>query len=161
MSQGGQLGSREWDQIAGAAGVVGGGLVIVLGRRLDFGAWTNPGPGMMPVLLGVFVVGLSAALWIGSIRRTEAAAIAGASPWSSVRWRPVVLTLAVLLAYSVLLDTLGYVIDTFLLLIVLRRVIEPPRWITTVFTAVLVTTVSYGLFVKLLQVQLPRAAWGF
>lgn len=161
MSPGGRLGSREWDQIAAATGVAGGALVIALGRRLDFGAWNNPGPGMMPVLLGVFLAGLSAALWIMSRRRAGGAAVPGESPWAGAHWRPVVSTLAVLLAYAVLLDTLGYVIATFLVLIVLLRALEPPRWSTTVLTAAVVTAASYGLFVTLLHVQLPRGAWGF
>lgn len=160
MSPGGRLGSREWDQVAAAIGVAGGMLVIALGRRLDFGAWNNPGPGMMPVLLGVFLAGLSAALWIMAARRERSAA-AAAGPWSAARVWPVISTLAVLLAYAALLDTLGYVVATFLVLIVLLRVLEPPRWSTTVLSAAVVTAASYGVFVRLLQVQLPRAAWGF
>jgi len=161
VSPDGRLGSREWDQIAAAAGAAGGVLVIALGRRLDFGAWNNPGPGMMPVLLGVFLAGLSAALWLMARRGAGSGAVPGASPWSAARWRPVVSTLAVLLAYAALLDTLGYVIATFLVLLVLLRVLEPPRWSTTVVSAAAITAVSYGLFVRLLQVQLPRGAWGF
>ena len=151
-------GARAWDQVAAAAGVTGGVLVIVLGRRLDFGAWNNPGPGMMPVLLGLFLAGLSAALWIMTARREPSA---DPQPWVAARLWPVLSTLAVLLVYAALLDTLGYVVATFLVLIVLLRVLEPPRWSTTVLGAAVVTAASYGVFVRLLQVQLPRAAWGF
>ncbi len=155
------LDSKAWDQIVGVVGIVCGVLVLVLGRRHAFGAWTNPGPGMMPVLTGVFIAGLSATLWATSFRRSRHTDIVGASPWSAARWRPVISTLAALLAYAALLDSLGFVVATFLLLIVLLRALEPPTWTTTVLSAALVTGASYGIFVKLLQVQLPRASWGF
>lgn len=158
MSAGTPLG---WDEIAGAAGVAGGALVIALAWRLDLGAWNNPGPGMMPVLLGVFLAGLSATLWIVSRRRAQPAVASGPGPWSGARWRAVLSTLVVLLIYAAVLDTLGYVVATFLLLIVLLRVLEPPRWAVTVLTAAVVTAASHVLFVRLLDVQLPRAVWGF
>jgi putative tricarboxylic transport membrane protein len=161
MNRRGTLDARAWDQIAGAAGVTLGALLGVLGWRLGFGAWNNPGPGMMAVLTGLFIALLSATLWIVTLRRTGHPDGMGASPWASAHWGPVLATLGALLAYAALLDTLGYVVATFLLLVVLLRVLEPPAWSSTVIAALLIAVASHALFARLLQVQLPRASWGF
>ena len=77
------------------------------------------------------------------------------------RWKKLVLILAILFSYALILDKLGHVISTFLLLFFLFRFVEAQRWIVTIVGSLIVSLVSYGVFDKWLKMQLPKGIWGF
>jgi putative tricarboxylic transport membrane protein len=119
------------------------------------------GPDFYPrIALGVTAL-LSAVLVLegvlAGLRPAEPAA--GARP----NYRLVVETFAIFFLYVGLLPELGFRIATFLFLIVLQAVIEPPRsrlrWLAINLVALVTTLATYLLFERYLSVLLPRGRW--
>ena len=72
----------------------------------------------------------------------------------------VMAALVSLFAYSLVLNTLGFIIATFLLVGVLFRLGESRRWWTLVGMSALVTFLAYLVFGILLHVYFPRSSIG-
>jgi hypothetical protein len=69
---------------------------------------------------------------------------------------------ASLFVYVALLEWLGFAAATFLLMLVLFRMMEPYRWTTVLFFSLLTMGSAYLFFVVLLDSRLPRGSlWGF
>jgi putative tricarboxylic transport membrane protein len=75
----------------------------------------------------------------------------------------VLLVFAVFGLYAVLMPGLGYRLATFLFVMALQPLIEPPKgakgWLAVLATALITTVVTYILFERYLQVLLPRGRW--
>ena len=130
--------------------------VAIGGWRLQFGEWKNPGPGFIPVLSGILIFLLSA-LWLvmtlvkkwGMGERK----IFFSEPGSSLK---VILSVLALVFYAILLDRVGFMISTFVLLIFLFRAIEPQSWKISIAMAFIVTFFCVFCFQVWLQVQFPE-----
>ncbi|MDP3910912.1 MAG: tripartite tricarboxylate transporter TctB family protein [Gemmatimonadales bacterium] len=151
---------KRWDERVSVIGVVLGVLVVVAALRMPLGAWSSPGPAFLPVGAGVLLVVLCLAYGINAWRNTEPEYSRKPSPWVIEHWRRAVSVMFALLVYALLLDTLGYLVATFLLMVVLLRVLEPPGWPMTFLAATLITAVTYIVFGKWLMVQFPRGIFG-
>jgi putative tricarboxylic transport membrane protein len=68
----------------------------------------------------------------------------------------IMITLAILFFYCVALVYVGFLIATFLFMVLLLRCIEPQRWTVILITAFLTSICSYILFEILLKAQFPR-----
>jgi len=75
------------------------------------------------------------------------------------KWKKLVLILVILLGYAFILEKLGYILSTFLLLSFLFRFVEAQRWLVTIAGSLMVSLVSYGVFDKWLKMQLPKGIW--
>ena len=71
-----------------------------------------------------------------------------------------VIVLFVLFMYSLSLVYLGFLITTFLFMILLLKFLEPQRWTTTLMIAFLTSISAYLLFEIFLKVQLPKGVFG-
>ena len=69
--------------------------------------------------------------------------------------------LAVLFGYSLFLDTLGFLVSTFILLLMLFRFVGPQKWVVAVGGSALASIASYVVFELWLKTQLPRGILGF
>lgn len=76
------------------------------------------------------------------------------------RWPKVVLTLVFIFVYGLLLEPLGFLLTTFLMMGFLLRLIEPQRWRTVIAGAVLSALGSYLIFQVWLEVELPKGFLG-
>ena len=118
--------------------------------RMPLGTPSAPGPGMLPLALGLTVAALAGA---ALLQRPPAPA--------AIARRRVALAAALLVLYPVLLPRLGFGTTTALELFALGRVIapEPPTRLAafSVASSILATV----LFRRLLAVPLPAGPWGF
>ena len=64
--------------------------------------------------------------------------------------------IAGIIAYAVLLDTLGFVVCTFLLVAFYLKVIAARRWLVSLCFAAAVALTSHFFFDVLLKAELPR-----
>jgi len=136
-------------------------LVCLGGLKLGFGSFHQPHAGFMPFLAGL-ILGLLALIdMISGIVNQWKEEKEDKQIWGNIHWRKLLLTLALLFIYTILFNTLGFIIATILLLFSLYRVMEPrPLWI--VLTASVVTTGLFYLGFKIgLDSQLPRGFLGF
>ncbi len=135
-------------------------LVCVESYRLPLGIGSlhDPGPGFFPFWAGVIMGVLSVLAYLKALR-TKGEDI---GPWySQEKWKKVLWILVVLVAYAFVLERVGFVVSTFLLLFVLFRVVETQRWGLAIGGSLAVTILSYGIFDRWLRLQLPKGFWGF
>ncbi len=126
--------------------------------RLDVGGLHTPGPGFLPFYAAILLGVLALISLIQTLKKTEGPAT---EIWGGVRWFKLVFMLAALFIYVLLLNLLGFVLATFLLLLVLFRVIEPYGWKMVLISSLLTITGTYFFFVVLLESRLPRGLLGF
>ncbi len=132
--------------MAAAVLLLGAVAVLVEGRGLPFGAVAAPGPGFFPRALAVAVVA------------GRASAAPPAMPGARFRLGAVV---GVLFAFTAVLDWLGFAAATFLLMVVLFRVVERHRWTIVVAESAAAAAACHVLFKMWLGVRLPPGPWGF
>jgi len=129
--------------------------IYVFWSSLKYGVGTpvKPGSGLMPMLASLLVFCLSAGLLIKEMLRTgrqrgkEDAAGLGryAKPASLV---------AGIVAYSMLLDVLGFITATLPLLFLMFTITEPRKWRGNLLMSAVITLVTFAFF-RILQVDLP------
>jgi putative tricarboxylic transport membrane protein len=147
---------RNWSDIIGSLILIIIGTSVVVGSiRLRIGTPTNPQPGFFPFLGGVILVGLSLILlaygWRGHGKRIEA--------FGEIR-RPAILVMA-MAGYVGVLDHLGYVPATFLIALVILRVLGVKSWKVLGLASVLLAGGTYLLFARLLGIELPAGILEF
>lgn len=130
---------------------------MVGGLRLGVGYLFSPEPGFFPFVAGCGIAALALAQL--SIRAADD------SEGSPYKWpRAVGLGLA-LLAYTLVLEAVGFVVATSLLAVAVMRLSHPQPWLKTILISVSVAAVSYVLFCLILHVDLPTGTllqllWG-
>jgi len=137
------------DRGVGVAALLGGVLLAIAGWRLDPGTSKLPGPGFFPLLIACTMSGLG--MWLLFRPGSEEKSV---SPESS-RWTAFAIALASILGYTMVLNELGYLVSTFVLLVVQLRWVEKQRWSTSLWTAAIASAVSLVVFRVLLKVPLP------
>jgi putative tricarboxylic transport membrane protein len=120
-------------------------------RLLPFGAVRNPGPGFFPWWVSL-ALGLLALVQLGN---TFLGRQALRPSGEGERFLKVLGVLAVLTGYALALDTVGYPIATFVLVLFMLRVTEPHPWPLALGIALLAAGGSYVLFALWLAVPLP------
>lgn len=136
-------------------------LVCMGGLKLGFGSFQRPHAGFMPFLAGLILGLLALADLISGIANQWKEEKEDKEIWANIHWGKLFLTLALLFIYTVLLNTLGFIIATILLLFFLYRMMES-RALWIVFTASVVATGLFYLGFKIgLDSQLPRGFLGF
>jgi putative tricarboxylic transport membrane protein len=130
--------------------------------RLKLGSLSEPGPGLMPFLLGILLSIFSLSLLLRSLKKhpTGSKDSRGESPWAGVDFKKVVLIFMALVCYAFLLESIGFVLVTFLLLLLLFKIVEPRKWVPALVASTLIAAVAYLLFVTILGVDLPSGVLG-
>ena len=138
------------------------GILICLGSaRLTLGNPRNPGPGFLPFITGAILAGLSLIVFLQSRRSDESRE--AAKPFLSDRKlaTKALLTLIALLAYSIAMEYLGFLVSTTLFIAFLLAVVEHHKWYVVVLGSLLASGLSYTLFEILLQSPLPKGIFEF
>lgn len=120
--------------------------------HLGLGHWRKPGAGFLSfwsgVALGILALVVLFQSWklkgVGGESRTKAS------------WRGKIICFLSLLAFILLLNTLGFILTSFLFIAFLIKVVERKSWLTAGLIAFAVALASYGLFEICLQTQLPK-----
>lgn len=120
-------------------------FVTIFSYKLRLGSFHNPGPGLMPFIIGIFLLIISFYLLIRSLfeRRIEDKTVYKAQ--GKKDFRKIGLVLVSLFTYAFLLETLGYLIVTLLFFILLFRSMGN-RWRTVWVASVLTVLLTYFVF---------------
>lgn len=126
--------------------------------HLGLGSLRKPGSGLLPFVascfLGLFSVVVFLQAQLGKPKPEE-------KIWPNRDgWLKVILVFLILLAYALALEKIGFVLDTFLLIFILLKTIEPQSWIKSIAFSLLVTVSSYITFNVWLKVPLPSGLLG-
>jgi hypothetical protein len=119
--------------------------------RVEIGTFLEPGSGFVTFGVGLALCALSVALICRGWKIRES---------QKSHSRRVILALASLFIYSLVLDTLGFVVATFFLVGILFQSGQPRRWWWLVGTSAMVTFLAYLIFGVFLHVYFPRGFLG-
>lgn len=136
-------------------------LFICMGSiKLSLGTIHSPGPGFFPLMAGAILGVYSLILFVQSFRKIENDK---RNPfWANVQgglkmfW-----VLLALFVYIIGMDYLGFFCSTILFLGFLLRVIGGRKWLLTIILSLSGAAISYGIFQRWLDVQLPQGVFGF
>jgi len=138
--------------------LLGAVAALVEGRGLPFGTIAAPGPGFFPRALAVGLAGVAAVL----VARAMVAGRADVTPLAAAGGRiRLAGVVGALFVFTAVLDSLGFVVATFLLMAALFRVVERHRWTIVVAESAATAVVSHLIFKTWLGVRLPPGPWGF
>lgn len=120
--------------------------------HLGLGHWRKPGPGFFSFLAAT-ALGCFALILLFHASKPEENR--GLSP-KQISWRGKILCFLSLFVFILLLDTLGFILTSFLFISFYLRVVERKGWRTAILTGVAIALASYGIFEICLQSQLPK-----
>jgi putative tricarboxylic transport membrane protein len=150
------------------ADVITGIVLLILASGVISGAWQmpqsatfGPGAGFLPLWIGVILAILAMILLISAWTRQPTGKDAvspfpGRKPLLSI-----IGVLGGLAVYILLIEILGFLVDTFLYVTFLLGVVEHERWQRTVSVALFTTVGLYVVFQVLLTISLPKNIFGF
>ena len=134
------------------------GFVVFESRQLSFGTFRVPHTGFFPKILVGLLLLLSLSCLVQTLRATETERPADKIPTEG--WIRIGATLTTLVGFALVLEWLGFLLSTFLLMVLLLRAIEAPKWSKVIIVALATAVVSYILFAWLLGVPLPAGVLG-
>jgi len=119
----------------------------------------QPGPGFFPFTIGLLTGVLALIALFQSIgERKERSATPRQEPF---RWWNIVVILGALMAYTLSLEKIGFLINTFLFMVLLLKVVEPQTWKRAILGG-LITAIACDLaFNAILGAQIPSGMLGF
>ena len=151
---------KRSDAIAHIFLVAFGMVLSLMALKLGLGAMSDPGPGFLPFYTGV-LISLLSLLNLGRLTRLKRVNEDPAAISPALNYKRAVYVVLILLFYSILLEKLGYLITTFLAMLLLFSIYERKRWWIAATGSIVVTVITYVVFYVLLKVQLPEGVWGF
>ncbi len=133
-------------------------LICVHASGLGIGKLSDPGSGFVFLFSGL-VIGIFSL--VGFVLSLREKGDGSSSSFKNVHWGKLMLTLSYILLYGVLLERLGFILATFLLLGLLLRTIEAKRWYVILAVALGGAWGTYAIFEVWLHSRLPRGFLGF
>jgi putative tricarboxylic transport membrane protein len=127
-----------------------GVVALVTMIQLPFGTIHEPDSAFFPVLLSLLLIVLSLVV----LARSILSKLTGPRLWGD-QWQKLVPSVAALVAYAFLLKSVGYVICTFCILILVGK-LEKCSWKATLLISVACTFLSYSVFRWYLKSPLPQ-----
>jgi hypothetical protein len=138
---------------------------LAYGIRYPMDTLATPGPGIFPRAAGALVAALAgwqvvrAALALKAHRSEEARppgpAAAHDPPRDADEWKPI-LMVATLVVYLLVVNGLGFLVSTGIVVIACSKLMATPGWRTPVLLALGAAISCYVLFEVWLKVPLPR-----
>jgi len=153
---------RKHDLISSAVWFFMGLSILFSSPSFGLGTLSVPGPGFMSFIAGAIICVFSAVTFLGALfSKNEEATV---HLWTKLNYFKLVSVLVLLLAYIFLVDTLGFIISTFLLVFLLMRFQGSLGWFQSLLGALLTTICCYFIFDFWLKTSLPKGviiSWVF
>jgi len=136
--------------------------VFVESLRMEIGTVKMPGMGFMPFGASALLGMLSIVLLVKTIARKRQVGTAGVSV--ALLGKKALMVLIAVIAYSMIMPTIGYLIGTFLVMTFLYWLLEQNGvrgFLRGMVLSLLTTTLSYYLFAVLLNCPFPAGILSF
>jgi putative tricarboxylic transport membrane protein len=150
---------KQYDFVPGLFFLIIGIVIAVESIRLRLGNFGKIDVGLIPFLISILIISMSTLILL-TTRSIRAGLIGFRDLFSGIDLRSIVLITIYLAGYAVLLEILGYIVVTFIFLGLSLKTISPMKYKTMIITTLLVTLVSYFIFILALDVQLPSGILG-
>ncbi len=150
---------KLYDQTSGLFWLLVSIAVFVESIRLGIGDLHNPGRGFLTFGASGIMGILALILFVqASLQKKE---VEREPLFAGKMWKRIVLVLTVLWLYSWAMPTVGYLISTFVLMVLLFWVLERKKFGWVLASSVLSTLLTYFIFSKWLNCQFPDGFFGF
>lgn len=120
----------------------------------------GPGPGFVPMSLGIFMAVLSV-IWLGQIYTRPVASLGKLEIPSPRSLGRVACVIGSIMIFAGFVDTLGYQLSMFALLVFLLMGLGRQRIWVTALVSIAGSFGIYYIFTELMQVSLPTCSVGF
>lgn len=135
-----------------------GGAFCISSLHLGLGKANDPGPGLIPLGTGALLILFS----LGTIAESHLKkAKEGEMIFKNKRWRMVLGMIASIFAYASVLNILGFLPATFLLLAGLFRASGVKSWKGVFFASLVTTGIAHLIFNYLFHCNFPKGVVGF
>ena len=151
--------SKHKDVIGGLFWLGVGLLLSLWATRYSIGSLILPGPGSLPLVLGLILILLSIILIARGILSSRVTG-RDSPPLLLTGWKKGVYTVVILLLGAFFFERLGYLLTFFLLIVFLMRGAGAQSWKRTVLVAICSALGVYLVFVRLLEQPLPLGLLG-
>lgn len=148
------------DQWSSAALFFLGLLVAYISISYGIGSIHSPGTGFMPFYTGVTICILAGGVFTEATLSGKKG-IKWNNPFAKLMWWRPLIALAALMVYVMLLNTLGFLLDTVFLVGFMLRAFQPYRWFVVVLGAILTSVITYLVFKVCLETALPSGVFKF
>jgi putative tricarboxylic transport membrane protein len=134
-------------------------FILFFSRNIGLGEFRAPGPGLMPFLVGLFLLLISLYALVQLLSKRSDREGASTREGSVIHFRKTGLVLFFLIAYALLLEKIGYLITAFLILVFLFRSAGSKGWRFVLIISGVTTLVTY-LFFTYLGLRFPAGYLG-
>jgi putative tricarboxylic transport membrane protein len=149
------------------ADLITGVFLLVLAGYVIYEAWLmppsgtfGPGSGFFPFWLGIILAVFSLILFVGAVVRPKDPNDISPFPARQSLFA-VTKVIGGLIIFTVLMETLGFMVNTFIFVTFLMKIVQRERWWVTLLIAAATTACLYIVFQVLLGISLPRNMFGF
>jgi hypothetical protein len=135
-----------------------GFLICLFTWGPDFGSLREPGPSFLAFFTGLFVAGIGMVMAFSEIISKTFQSQTSNIEFSfrNVSWFRLIYTMGLLLGYAFLLNTIGYILTTFLVMLGLLYDWKTNRWGSSFLISIAAAGVTYLVFEIWLHCQFPR-----
>lgn len=148
---------KKYDRLCGLFWLVLAIFVVWTSISIGLGNFSYPGPGFFPLLIGTILGILSIVILI--LARKEKTKDLSYAQWPDFS-KNVPTTMIALFVYAFLLEFLGYIVGSLLLMFFLYKVVSSNKWRSSITITLLVIFLTYVIFGVLLKSQFPKGMLG-
>jgi putative tricarboxylic transport membrane protein len=154
--------NKKLDTLASLVLILFGLVFCYASINVGLGKIHAPGSGLIPFGTGALLILFALGTILERQLTVEASVVETKEPlFSGKRWGVVLSVLVSLFVYALVLNILGFILTTFVILAFLFKVSENSSWKTALSTSALTTASTYFLFNHLLQCNFPEGFLGF
>jgi hypothetical protein len=137
------------------------GVIVIIGSiPYGLGSLHRPATGFVPFLTGFAICILSGIGFIAGTKRQRKGE-KWKSAFKGLTWHNPLIAFAAIIVYALVIEWLGFLITSFLLVGFLLRVIIPQKWWVVIVGATLTSIIFYAFFQIWLGTQLPKGILNF
>ena len=151
---------RRYDLISSLIFVACGAAIAAGSLRINVGTFRDPGPGLFPLITGILMCVIAGGVFAISWLRSGSAAREPPGADKRLWHNKSGATVVIMLLYAIAFEWVGFVTDTFLILLVLFKAIAGMSLRASLGGAILTTAIAYLVFKLWLNVQLPVGPLG-
>jgi putative tricarboxylic transport membrane protein len=148
---------KKDEAIVGIVIFLFGAATVLLSLRMPIGTFRMAGTGMFPLFLGILLMILSGAFVLKIFFQGKEKQVKK-EPSAESTGSPIqlILFLGTMVLATLFFNQLGYPLISFLLMLGLLRILGIKRWGLNILISVVTAVGSYFLFVKWLDIPMPK-----
>jgi len=149
---------REIKSLEGAVWIAVGMILSIIALKFNLGSFREPGPGFVVFLCGLLISATGLAMIISKafFKNKSQTSPEAISIFKNIPWQRLIYTIGLLFGYILFLNTLGYVLATFLFMWSTAFDWKKKNWTSSVLFSLITVIISYLMFEVWLRCQLPR-----